>query len=86
MTLTLFASMFAVGLATSVHCISMCGPMVVTYAVKGDESDGWTRRVLANVAYQGAKLTSYLLVGLTLGAIGSAFNLDSIRPWIVRSL
>jgi sulfite exporter TauE/SafE len=75
--------MFAVGLATSVHCISMCGPMVVTYAVKGDEGDGWTKRVRANVAYQGAKLLSYLLVGLALGAIGSAFNLDGVRPWVM---
>jgi sulfite exporter TauE/SafE len=82
-TLTLFASMFAVGLATSVHCISMCGPMVVTYAVKGDEGDGWTKRVRANVAYQGAKLLSYMLVGLALGAIGSAFNLDGVRPWVM---
>ena len=83
MNLTVFVSMFAVGLATSVHCISMCGPMVVTYAVKSDEGDGWTKRVLANLAYQGAKLLSYLLVGLALGAIGSAFNLDGIRPWIM---
>ena len=83
MSLSVFLSMFAVGLATSVHCISMCGPMVVTYAVKSDSDDNWTKRVLANVAYQGAKLTSYLLVGLALGAIGSALSLNGIRPWVV---
>jgi len=73
--------MFLVGLATSVHCISMCGPMVVTYAVKGAETSGWNQRILANVAYQGAKLVSYSIVGVLLGAIGSALNLDSIRGW-----
>ena len=83
MSLTVFVSMFAVGLATSVHCISMCGPMVVTYAVKSDDGDHWTARVFANVAYQTAKLVSYLLVGLALGAIGSAFNLNAVRPWVM---
>jgi len=80
---TLFATMFAVGLATSVHCISMCGPMVVTYAVKTDGQSRWTSRVTANVAYQVAKLASYLLVGLALGAVGTAFNLNGIRPWVM---
>lgn len=75
--------MFALGLATSVHCISMCGPMVVTYAVKGDEDDHWTTKIVPNLAYQGAKIVSYVLVGLLLGAVGSAFNLNGVRPWIM---
>lgn len=79
----LFVSMLALGLATSVHCISMCGPMVVTYAVKGEESDHWTAKVVPNLAYQAAKITSYVIVGLLLGAIGSAFNLNGIRPWVM---
>ena len=78
-----FLSMFVVGLVTSVHCISMCGPMVVTYAVKSDESDRWQDKVVPNVAYQGAKLTSYVLVGFALGAIGGTFDLNGIRPWIM---
>ena len=77
----LFASMFALGLATSTHCVGMCGPMVVTYAVKGDENGPWHRKIVPNLVYQGAKLLSYVLVGLALGAVGSAFNLNGIRPW-----
>jgi len=79
----LFLSMFVLGLATSVHCIGMCGPMVVTYAVKGEEDGPWHKKLVPNLAYQGAKITSYVIVGLALGAIGSAFNLDGIRPWIM---
>ena len=82
MSPALFISMFAIGLATSVHCISMCGPMVVTYAVKTDGRSRWTSRVTANVAYQAAKLVSYLLVGLALGAVGTALDLDAVRPWV----
>jgi sulfite exporter TauE/SafE len=75
--------MFALGLATSLHCIGMCGPMVVTYAVKGEEDGPWHKKLVPNLAYQGAKITSYVIVGLALGAIGSAFNLNGVRPWIM---
>lgn len=75
--------MLALGVTTSVHCISMCGPMVVTYAVKGAEDDHWASKIVPNLAYQAAKITSYVLVGLLLGAIGSAFNLDGVRAWVM---
>jgi len=77
--------MFALGLATSVHCISMCGPMVVTYAIKGEEDESWTRKVVPNLAYQVAKITSYVLTGLVLGGVGFALSstLKAISPWIM---
>jgi sulfite exporter TauE/SafE len=55
----------------------------VTYAVKGEEDGPWHKKLVPNLAYQGAKITSYVMVGLALGAIGSAFNLNGIRPWIM---
>ncbi|NTU71214.1 MAG: hypothetical protein HGB10_05290 [Coriobacteriia bacterium] len=81
----LFVSMIALGLATSVHCISMCGPMVVTYAVKGAEGEHWTRKVVPNLAYQAAKIVSYVLTGLVLGGVGVALasTLKAISPWIM---
>jgi len=75
--------MLTLGLVTSIHCVSMCGPMVVTYAVKGEENGPWHRKLIPNLAYQGAKITSYVVVGLALGAIGSAFKIDGIRPYIM---
>ncbi len=81
----LFLSMFALGLATSVHCISMCGPMVVTYAVKGEDDDHWTRKIAPNVAYHLAKIASYVFTGLVLGGVGFALSatLKAISPWIM---
>ncbi len=83
MSLSFIASMFALGLATSLHCVSMCGPLVLTYAVKGEECGPWYRRLAPNVAYQGAKVASYMLVGLMLGAVGSAVDIDAFRPWVM---
>jgi sulfite exporter TauE/SafE len=57
--------------------------MVVTYALKGTEDGTVGQRVIPNVAYQGAKIVSYMLVGLLLGTVGSALNLDAIRPYVM---
>ncbi len=77
----LFLPSLVLGLVTSLHCVSMCGPMVVTYALKGTEDASIARRLVPNLAYQGAKIASYVLVGLALGTIGAAINLEAIRPY-----
>lgn len=79
----LFLPMLTLGLVTSLHCVSMCGPMVASYALKDAEDGSLKQRLTPNLAYQGAKIVSYMIVGLLLGAIGSAFNLDSIRPYVM---
>ena len=79
----LFLPSLTLGLVTSLHCVSMCGPMVVTYAVKGAEDGSVARRIVPNAAYQVAKIVSYMLVGLLLGAVGSAFDLASVRPYVM---
>jgi sulfite exporter TauE/SafE len=75
--------MFVLGLATSLHCIGMCGPMIVTYAVKSSRDDSLLASVVPNVAYQAARTLSYVLVGAVLGVVGSAFDLTGIRPWVL---
>lgn len=80
--MNLFLTMLAAGVLTSVHCVFMCGSMVLTYAVKGEAKGPLLERVLPHVAYQGAKMASYVTVGLALGAIGSAFDVDGIRGWV----
>ncbi|MHB8707067.1 MAG: urease accessory protein UreH domain-containing protein, partial [Coriobacteriia bacterium] len=48
--------MFGVGLVTSIHCVAMCGPLVLTYAVKGSEQGSFAKRMLPHLAYQSAKI------------------------------
>jgi sulfite exporter TauE/SafE len=79
----LLTSMFLLGLATSLHCVGMCGPMVVTYAVRSVPGGSWLRDLAPNALYQAARILSYVVVGAVLGAVGAAFNLSAIRPWIL---
>jgi len=82
-----FASqMFAVGLVTSIHCVFMCGGLVLTYAVKGTEGGPWYRRLVPHLAYQGSKVFSYAAVALILGGLvtlaGSAVDISPVRNWL----
>ena len=83
----LFLSMLGVGLVTSIHCVFMCGGLVLTYAVKGTEEGPLYRRLLPHLAYQGAKILSYATVALVLGGIvallGRAFDITPFRNWLM---
>ncbi len=75
--------MLVLGLVTSLHCVSMCGPMVITYALKGTEEGSLAEKVVPNLAYQFAKIFSYVLVGLALGALGGLIDLAALRPYVM---
>lgn len=72
----LFIPALIVGLVTSVHCVAMCGGLVLTYAVRDETGGPWHRRMLPHLSYQGAKILSYVTVGLLLGSIGALLGLD----------
>lgn len=80
-SLNLFFPMLVSGLLASFHCVMMCGNMVLSYAVKGNEEGPLLRRLMPHFAYHGAKLVSYTAVGLLLGSIGSFISQDA-RSWV----
>ena len=79
--MSLFFPMLLTGLLTSFHCIMMCGNMVLSYAVKGNEEGTVLKRMVPHLAYHSAKIVSYTLVGLLLGSIG-AFITQGARSWV----
>lgn len=86
MNLSIVWSMFAIGLVTSIHCVFMCGGLVLTYAVKGTEDGPWYRRLVPHLAYQGSKIVSYAIVALLLGGLvallGRAVDITPFRNWL----
>lgn len=79
--MNLFLPMLVSGLLASFHCVMMCGNMVLSYAVKGNEEGPLLRRMLPHFAYHSAKLVSYTAVGLLLGSIGAFISQDA-RSWV----
>ena len=76
-----FLPMMLLGLISSVHCIAMCGPLVLTYAIRQEAQSSRRGRLLPHAAYHAARIASYVLVGLLLGAVGSALGLARFQGW-----
>ncbi len=56
------------------HCIGMCGPLTVAFALSQEDNNskginGWQFHLLLNIG----RIISYSLVGAALGGLGSAF-------------
>ncbi len=77
---------FVLGLATSVHCVGMCGPLACgVTALPGGEG----RRMLAAAGYHVGRVVSYGAIGAACGAIGRQplrWFFDSpavLLPWVL---
>lgn len=62
------------GVISSLHCVQMCGPIVLSYgmAIGGQ---GRFRQLLAHLAYTAGRLTTYGALGAVAGGLGSGVDL-----------
>ncbi|MFL0800502.1 MAG: sulfite exporter TauE/SafE family protein [Agarilytica sp.] len=69
MSLTLFLSAFVVGLMGAGHCLGMCGGIVaaLSFAIPDASS---MRRLIIILTYNLGRITSYVVLGVLVGAIG----------------
>jgi uncharacterized protein len=64
---------FVFGLVSSLHCVQMCGPIVLAYSLPlAGAGAGRRGLVLAHAAYNSGRLLIYMLLGAIAGALGSA--------------
>jgi sulfite exporter TauE/SafE len=70
---------FVIGLVGSMHCIGMCGPIVL--ALPANKSGGfnfYSGRLLYNLG----RVLTYSLFGLIFGVIGSGFFIAGFQRWL----
>jgi uncharacterized protein len=60
---------FGFGLVSSLHCVQMCGPLVLSYSLAGPSSPA------AHLLYNGGRMITYALLGAIAGVLGSAMGL-----------
>jgi len=77
-----FGGALLVGLLGSGHCIGMCGGIVSALNLGiGDDLGRQPGRLFAfHLAYNGGRITSYLLVGLLAGALGGSLMQLGVHP------
>lgn len=63
--------MVSAGALGSLHCLGMCGGLL---AVASDGAEGRRQRAAVQLAYQAARLFSYVTLGAAAGALGHALD------------
>lgn len=63
--------LFVIGLLSSIHCISMCGGIMLSVCSKSDKP------LKKPLLYNGGRLFSYTVVGAVCGFIGSSLSLNN---------
>jgi len=82
-----YGLLFVVGLLTSLHCVAMCGGIVLSQGIRKEAAGpvpatGAPRlrpveRLLPSLLYNGGRVVSYTIIGGIVGALGSLFSLST---------
>jgi sulfite exporter TauE/SafE len=67
------------GLASSLHCVGMCGPIAMMLPV---DRKSETKRVLQTLLYHIGRLTAYASLGLLFGLLGKGLYLAGLQQQI----
>ena len=83
------AGAFVAGLATSLHCVGMCGPVACSLmSLKGPDTDPQTAAAL----YHTGRLVSYATLGAFAGALGKwpltglTHSPAMVLPWLLAAV
>jgi len=67
---------FLMGLIGSVHCIGMCGPLVMALPISGQSNfQKWVSILL----YHFGKISSYTVLGILLGLFGTTLPFNVVQ-------
>ncbi len=76
---------FLLGLAGSLHCAAMCGPLVLALA-KARGRPVTARECTGRLCYHLGRVASYCLLGLALGFLGHVFFPAGFQGWLSIAL
>lgn len=69
-----FSVIFGLGLVSSLHCVQMCGPLVVSYSLALGQR-GASQLILAHLSYNLGRVATYALLGAVAGLTGHTLGL-----------
>ncbi|HWD17807.1 MAG TPA: sulfite exporter TauE/SafE family protein [Verrucomicrobiae bacterium] len=70
---------FLLGLAGSLHCAVMCGPLVLALCAA---RRGRSRPILDGLSYHGGRIALYGLLGAICGLLGAALAWAGLQRWL----
>ena len=69
-----FSLVLAFGFVSSMHCVQMCGPIVLTYSVAANTFAARRSLLGLHLAYNAGRTLTYMLLGAIAGAAGGAMG------------
>ena len=63
--------MFALGLVGSLHCVQMCGPIVLAFSLPLNRPDA----LRANLGYNAGRILTYAFLGALAGSVGGGIGM-----------
>lgn len=70
-----YAALFVIGLLTSIHCLGMCGGIMLSQTISKDYGSKLSS-IKPAIMYNIGRLISYTVLGGIVGAIGSAISIS----------
>lgn len=67
--------LFIVGMLTSIHCVGMCGGIMLTQSILKEEKSKF-QTLMPAILYNAGRVTSYTIIGGIVGALGSVLSLS----------
>lgn len=72
--------LFVVGILTSIHCVGMCGGIMLTQSLSKNsiikENQSKFKTLMPAILYNAGRVTSYTIIGGIVGALGSVLSLS----------
>jgi len=68
------------GLAGSLHCLGMCGPLALALPAGREASN--LQRALGRLAYNLGRACTYALMGIFAGLLGHVLQLGGVQRWV----
>lgn len=72
---TTYLVLFVVGIFTSIHCVGMCGGIMLSQSISKDGSSKW-RSLKPTLLYNAGRVISYTILGGIVGGIGSVLSIS----------
>jgi sulfite exporter TauE/SafE/plastocyanin domain-containing protein/copper chaperone CopZ len=70
-----YAVLFMVGVLTSIHCVGMCGGIMLSQSINKESKNKYDA-IKPALLYNLGRVASYTLIGGIIGAIGSVFSMS----------
>ncbi|MCE5220530.1 MAG: sulfite exporter TauE/SafE family protein [Clostridium sp.] len=75
-----YVVLFVVGMLTSIHCVGMCGGIMLTQSLSKNsivnEKQNRLKTLMPSILYNAGRVTSYTIIGGIVGALGSVLSLS----------